>query len=108
MQNEFGATLDSNGYAPSILQWNTGVQCARCGLEDTHLARHEVIHGPYRKKSKQLGLWVTVCPTCHSYIHDHPKEPEVLEFYRQAQHQAMEKYGWSREDFIREFGKNYL
>lgn len=104
-----GSSLDKNGYAPSILQWNAGEQCARCGLEDIHrLARHEVFHGPYRQKSKRLGIWITVCPTCHSYIHDRPKDRDVVDLSRQAQHQAMEKYGWSKEDFIREFGKNFL
>lgn len=60
-QNEYGEKLDSNGYAPSVLHDKpTCLICGRFGV-----ARHEVYFGPYRDKSKQLGLWVTLCPWCH-------------------------------------------
>ena len=32
----------------------------------------------------------------------------ALRLKQEAQRRAMEAYGWSIEDFIREFGKNYL
>ena len=32
----------------------------------------------------------------------------ALRLKQEAQRRAMEAYGWSTEDFIREFGKNYL
>lgn len=41
--NEYGVKLDSNGYAPSIL--NQQPTCLICGRY--HTARHEVFYGPY-------------------------------------------------------------
>lgn len=40
--NEYGVKLDSNGYAPSIL--NQQPACLICGRY--HTARHEVFYGP--------------------------------------------------------------
>ena len=59
--NEYGERLDSNGYAPSILSQSP--TCLICGRYRT--ARHEVFFGPYRDKSKRLGLWANLCPWCH-------------------------------------------
>lgn len=59
--NEYGERLDSNGYAPSILSQSP--TCLICGWYRT--ARHEVFFGPYRDKSKRLGLWANLCPWCH-------------------------------------------
>lgn len=112
MTNEYGAPLDRNGYAPSILQ-DDDSYCLICygnGYNDP-LNRHEVFGGAYRSKSKRLGLW---CRLCHSRHHQngpesvHQNAEMALELKKLAQHLAMEKYGWSTEDFIREFGKNYL
>ena len=109
MKNEYGETLDSNRYAPSILQWNVGEQCAFCGREHGELVRHEIFQGHGRReKCKKYGLWITVCPTCHSYIHANPQQEAVKELDEQAQHQAMEKYGWSIQEFRDHFGKSYL
>lgn len=59
MLNEYGETLDRNGYAPSIVQDIDG--CYFCARQDGKLDRHEIFHGAYRQKSKALGLWVTLC-----------------------------------------------
>lgn len=103
--NEFGAELDRNGYAPSILQ--LGDCCFRCGRQSEKLDRHEVWGGPFRDKSKRLGLWVRLChQSCHlDGVHQDAEYARRLRRY--AQGVAMEEYGWSTEDFIREFGKNY-
>ena len=55
MTNEYGVTLDRNGYAPSIVQDIDG--CWFCKTQQGKLDRHEIYHGAYRKKSKALGLW---------------------------------------------------
>ena len=107
-KNEFGADLDINGYAPSILQWNTGEQCAFCKADGIDLVRHEIYQGPNRTNSKKYGLWISVCPTCHRFIHQNPQHPEVKDLDVQAEHQAMEKYGWDKAHFIMRFGKNYI
>lgn len=112
MTNEYGARLDRNGYAHSILQ-DDDSYCLIClgnGYNDP-LNRHEVFGGPFRGKSKRLGLW---CCLCHSRHHQngpesvHQNAETALWLKRLAQHMAMEKYGWSMDDFIREFGKSYL
>lgn len=113
MLNEYGEKLDRNGYAPSILQMQ-GCEpycylCLRNGGTDP-INRHEVFGGPFRQKSKRLGLW---CYLCHNSCHQgtdgvHNNREKELELKRRAQQAAMDFYGWSVEDFIREFGKNYL
>ena len=109
MKNEYGEKLDSNRYAPSIMQWNAGEQCAFCGREHVEVVRHEIFPGHGRReKCKQYGLWITVCPMCHTFIHTNPKNSKVMELDRHAQHQAMEKYGWTTKEFVEKFGKNYL
>ena len=113
MRNEYSVQLDRNGYAPSIVQSDAGEKCAICfanGASDP-LNRHEVFYGAYREKSKRLGLWVTLCHNrCHqngrNSVHQNADVDRALKVY--AQRAAMEHYGWSKEDFIREFGKNYL
>ena len=113
MMNEYGERLDRNGYAPSILQMDRGgpycYLCLRNGSADP-LNRHEVFGGAYRQKSKRLGLWVYLChESCHqgpNGVHRNPKLAHDLK--QAAQRAAMEFYGWNVEDFIREFGKNYL
>lgn len=104
--------LDRNGYAPSILQEGDD-QCILCGRYRSScnkLDRHEVFGGAYRQKSKALGLWVCLCHwPCHQGpggAHDSRGTAEALK--SRAQGEAMKKYGWTTEDFIRQFGKNHL
>ena len=63
MTNDYGAPLDSNGYAPSIFETDHCL-CCFLGASATgaNLARHEIFGGPNRQKSKRLGLWVLLCP----------------------------------------------
>ena len=104
MKNEFGVKLDSNGYAPSIMMDCEGCYC--CGKMGD-LARHEVFHGPNRTKSKALGCWVNLCPTCHDKVHT--KNPEMdWQLHWEGQIKAMEYYGWSIKDFRKRFGKSYV
>lgn len=108
MTNEHG--LDSNGYAPSILQDDTD-SCYICYGCREKLDRHEVFFGPYRDKSKRLGLWVTLCHHQHHIDGSravHQSRAVDLAIKRNAQKAAMDAYGWNTADFIREFGRNYL
>lgn len=107
MTNEYGATLDRNGYAPSIIQEDTG-RCYLCGARDQKLDRHEPFNGAMRSESKALGMWVTLChERCHQgQAHKHFQVARQLK--QEAQEAAMEEYGWTTEDFIRRFGKNWL
>mgnify|MGYP007022354743 CR=1 FL=1 len=100
--------MDRNGYNPSLLgDW---MFCAMCFRFVPKLQRHEVFHndmgGKLRAKSKKYGLWLSVCPACHARIHTSPKENADLK--ARAQRMAMKQYGWTLEDWRREFGKSYL
>lgn len=106
--------MDKNGYAPSIMQ-DTVFEpfCYLCGANGAldKLDRHEIFGGPYREKSKRLGLWVLLCHhECHIFGTQaaHNNASTALQLKQEAQRRAMEAYGWSTEGFIREFGKNYL
>ena len=98
--------MDRNGYNPSILQDDL-TYCYCCGRTCEKLDRHEIFGGPNRQKSKELGLWVMLChDSCHlNGVHAFPKKYEYLK--QKAQRIAMKRYGWTTEDFIREFGRNY-
>lgn len=106
--------MDKNGYAPSIMQDTVFEPCCYlCGANGAldKLDRHEVFGGPYREKSKRLGLWVLLCHNdCHIFgpLAAHNNASTALRLKQDAQCRAMEAYGWSTEDFIREFGKSYL
>lgn len=104
MVNEYGAQLDKNGYAPSVLC--SGECCFLCG-RGGDLVRHEVYHGiAYRKKSKRLGAWVLLCPDCHSKVHDFATVEFPLK--RTAQVTICAHYGWDIDEFRSQFGRSYL
>lgn len=109
MKNEYGATLDRNGYANSIIPFHDENTCFLCGGNGRgKMDRHEVFGGAYRDKSKRLGLWVHLChDPCHmKKAHGDGKTERGLRYT--AQSISMELYGWSVDDFRREFGKSYL
>lgn len=101
------AKLDRNGYAPSIMQQDL-TRCYLCGRSCEKLDRHEIFHGAYRSKSKELGLWVMLCHwNCHlNGVHAHGTISQLLK--AQAQQRAMDYYGLTTDEFISEFGRNYL
>ena len=114
-KNEYGVALDCNGYAPSIVQPDADESCWLCGVTVGKLDRHEIFFGPYREKSKRLGLWATLChESCHlgygpfgsEAVHAH--RPTDLRLKQAAQRAAMMQYGWDTKTFIAQFGRNYL
>lgn len=94
--------MDSNGYNESLFY--TG-RCFNCGCGD-QLVRHEVFHGNNRERSKRYGCWVTLCVRCHQDLHNHPASYRWMQ--KETQRTAMERYGWTLEDFRKIFGKSYL
>ena len=105
MINEFGVKLDRNGYIPSVVQQDR--VCIGCNTT-LYLQRHEIFHGyANRQKSKELGLWVHVCPTCHYKVHNSDGEFD-LRLKELGQDVAMTVYGWDKDEFRRRFGRNYL
>ena len=95
------------GYKPSIVQRVTDQRCFLCGRCDGKLDRHEIFHGAYREKSKELGLWVTLCHPCHMVLH-HMGRSYDSRLKRIGQTVAMREYKLSIESFRKLFGKNYL
>ncbi len=102
MTNEYGEALDRNGYAETILPSSGCYICARTNLP---LQRHEIFHGPYRKKSKAYGCWVNLCYECHAEVHH--SNLLSLRLKRIAQQRAMNKYSLTVSDFRKIFGKNF-
>lgn len=84
--------------------------CGRNGSSDP-LDRHHCFGGKNRSKSEKYGLVVDLCHNrCHifSEIAAHRNAETRLIIHQWAQEKAMRENGWSTEDFVREFGKNYL
>lgn len=84
--------------------------CGRNGASDP-LERHHIFPGAYRKKSEKYGLVVYLCHNrCHIFAKTavHQNEGQMRRLKRYGQLKTMREQGWNEEDFIREFGKNYL
>ena len=93
----------------SILQKNTE-RCFICHSRNW-LEWHHVFGGyGIREKSEKDGLKVRLCHYCHNEppngVHHNRQIRRKLQAY--AQRKAMEHYGWSVEDFLKEYYKNYL
>ncbi len=83
--------------------------CFLCGNWET-VERHHIFGGARRKKADKLKLTVMLCPYCHQYDADsaHRSAETRLYLHKYGQKKAMVEQKWTIEDFIREFGKNYL
>lgn len=87
--------------------------CGRNSHADYYgLEEHHVFEGRGRKKlSEQYGLKVYICgDRCHrngkDSVHKNAKVARILK--RIVQKRAMQRYGWTTEEFIEIFGKNYI
>ena len=84
--------------------------CGRNGYAEP-LDRHHIFGGPNRKKSEHYGLVVYLChSSCHIFGKEavHNNADNMLKVKQYGQRKIMQEQGWTVEDFIREFGKNYL
>lgn len=72
--------------------------------------RHEVFYGSYRQTSIKYGLVVFLTPEMHDMSNKgvHFNTEFNLYLRRIGQKAAMKHYGWTKEQFIKIFGKNYL
>lgn len=90
-------------------------KCFFCGCT-YGLDYHHIFGGANRKKSTKFGL---IVPLCHFGCHEFGKDSihdgytalardRRLQLHQYGQMKAMSEQGWTKEDFIREFGRNYL
>lgn len=72
--------------------------------------KHHVFGASNRNKSEEYGLFVFLTPELHNMSNKgvHFNKAFDTELKQIAQRAAMERYGWTTEDFIKEFGRNYL
>ena len=95
-------------YAASIIQEDTD-KCFICGRRGVKLDRHEPFGGGLRQKSKRLGMWVALChEPCHMHLVHGGGGVFAKGLRQQAETAARATYGWTKEDFIREFYKSEL
>lgn len=86
-------------------------RCWLCGRTNGQIDRHHIFGGPFRQKSERYGLVVDLChDSCHIFgeYSAHQSKETALELHQYGQRKAMEEQGWTTEDFIAEFGRNYL
>lgn len=84
--------------------------CGRNGCADP-LDRHHIFPGKNRKLSEKYGLTVYLCHAdCHIFgvnaVHRNPRTKRMLQAW--GQDKAMRENGWTKEKFIKIFGKNYM
>ena len=84
--------------------------CGKNGALDP-LDRHHIFGGANKKKSERDGLVVDLCHNeCHIFgpkaAHNNAETMRKLHEY--GQKKAMDENNWTIDDFIREFGRNYL
>lgn len=89
----------------SILTDNLSV-CFFCHAPRQHI--HHIMNAANKKKAEKYGLLLPVCFCCHTQIHDNStdKELNMLAVRQLGQRKFEEIY--SRELWMKEFGKNYL
>lgn len=93
----------------SIIQDLEDKKCFICGSYNW-IELHHIFGGANRKKSEKYGLVVYLCHDCHNEapngVHHNAERMRILRSY--AQKKAMKHYGWTTQEFIKLFGKNYL
>ena len=84
--------------------------CFLCDCWDELETHHIFAGNPRRKKSDIYGLTVRLCRGCHQEKNESGHKGKAVREYlhKYGQRKAMIEQGWSKEDFIREFGRNYL
>lgn len=96
----------------SIIQ-DDNTNCYLCGMNSNlePLDCHHVYGASNRKKSEKYGLKVYLHHSkCHIFgsnsVHANAEVNRAIQ--ARVQQIAMKHYGWTVEDFIKIFGRNYL
>ena len=102
------ATLDRNGYAPSIMQADR--QCYVTG-STVNLVRHEIYYGRGRREaSKRWGCWVWLRPDWHNTSNYGVPMWGGRDLDRRLKQACQRRFEelYSHEAFVRTFGRSYL
>ena len=98
--------------ADSIMQ-EDNTHCFLCGMNSNlePLDLHHIYNKADKKKSEKYGLMVYLHHSkCHIFgknsVHQNAEVNNALK--AKAQQTAMKHYGWSVEDWLKIFGRNYL
>lgn len=86
-------------------QGSKETECSICG-RFTLCDPHHVFQGTARRLSDKYDAVIYLCRACHDEIHRHPAAYEWLK--AKAQTEVMFRQGWSLEEWMQHFGKNYL
>ena len=84
--------------------------CVVCGTI-FNLHRHHIFYGTAnRSASERFGAWCYLCANHHNLtaLSVHNNITLDLDLKKHAQEILERDQGWSREDFIAIFGRNYL
>lgn len=95
--------MDRNGYNKSLFNTEGG-ECYICHkIGDT--ARHEVLHGPSRQLSKKYGLWLNLCPDCHTRVH--ARDNGKYRYLKEDAQRLFEEH-YPDKNFLSLFGRRYI
>lgn len=84
-------------------------KCFVCGRHVYKADCHHLFQGPFRKKADRLGLVVKLCRECHTGDNGAHFNAELMQaLHEYGQKKAMQEQGWTVEEFIKQFGRNYL
>jgi hypothetical protein len=81
--------------------------CYVCGT-NAGIERHHVFGGPYRNKSDKYGFMRDLCAEHHRNGKYSAHRNRSLNLWLKQECQREFEKSYSREEFIREFGKSYL
>lgn len=77
----------------------------------TTVERHHVFGGPYRKKSEEHGFIVPLRPDLHpngAFFHPTEENRKIDRSLKERCQRYYEEKGGTREEWMQEFGRNYL
>lgn len=88
-------------------------ECFLCGANGSSdpLEKHHIFGGGLRNKSEKYGLTVYLCGNkCHrnGKYAAHRNGDTALALHQYGQRKYMQNQNATIEDFIKEFGKNYI
>lgn len=83
------------------------MDCHVCGRPATD--RHHIFHGPNRHVSERYGMTVMLCRDCHLGTKGvHGRDGHALDELLKREGQSRFEKKYSREEFMRAFGRSYI